>query len=131
MFGVAREYRTELFGVIADRNDVIEFPSYKLINGFRAVTGNVDPDLDHDGDCFGPNSGGPSASGIDLETITGLVAKKPFRHLAPCGIAGAKDQNCLSLSCVHLDVSLYVDGKPSLPMAVRQMAFRENQLPSA
>ena len=106
MLGASRKHGTELFSVIADRDDVIDFLSDELINGFRAVAGNIDANFLHDRDCFRANSGGASASRKDLETITGHLRNKPFRHLAPCGIPRAEDQDGLFVSTMHSASSL-------------------------
>jgi len=70
------KHGTEFFGMIADRDDVIDFASYELIHRFRAMARNVDANLAHDGDCFWSNGGGgSSARRMDIETITGIMAK--------------------------------------------------------
>lgn len=91
--GRAGEDRTRLVGVIADGNYVVELGIEEFVEAFRPVAGNVDPDLGHRRDRLRTDKTGDGTGTFDLETVAGNIAKKPFGHLAACGISRAKDKD--------------------------------------
>src|SRR5947209_2293156 len=91
----AHENRAAFLGVVADRDDVIEPLTVELIHMLRAMAAYVDAQLTHGGYRFRPHSAGLRAGALDLELIAGIMPQQPFGHLAPCGIAGAEDQDTL------------------------------------
>jgi hypothetical protein len=68
------EERAVVFGVIANRKDVIEGLASKLVNVFGAVAGDVDAQFAHDGDCFGTNVAWVGSGAEDFEAIASVVA---------------------------------------------------------
>jgi hypothetical protein len=68
------EERAVAFGVIANREDVIEGLALKFVNMLGAVAGDVDAQFAHDSDCFGTNMAGVGSGAEDLESIARVVA---------------------------------------------------------
>src|ERR1043166_1214208 len=81
--------------MIADRDDEIKRLGCELIHRFRAVARNIDPDLGHRGDRFGPDTARPGSGGQNFVAAAPFAAPEPSGHLAARGIAGAKNQDAL------------------------------------
>ncbi len=93
--GVGWENRATLSGIITDRDDVIEVLACKLIDRLGAVARNVNTKLQHDRDCFGPQVGRIRASAENLKTVSSVVPKQAFRHLAARGVSRTKNKDAL------------------------------------
>ena len=91
--GWPREDRTALFGVVADCEHKVEGLTGELLNVFRRMRRDIDSNLPHSCYCFRSNETGSTACAFDFESIAGIMTKQTFRHLAACGICGAKNQD--------------------------------------
>lgn len=82
-YGLARKHWAAFLGVVAHRQDVIERLAGEFIHALGAMARNVDAQLAHDCDRFGPNVArlGPCAE--YLEAVARVMAQKAFSHLAP------------------------------------------------
>ena len=74
---VARVNRTRLFGVVANSEDEVECLVPKFVNAFRAMAGNVDADLAHHSDGFGPYEVGVVPALSTVESLASVVPEKP------------------------------------------------------
>lgn len=82
-----------IFGVIANREDVIERLAEKFVNVLGTVAGDVDAELAHDGDCLWANVAWFGSGARDLEAMARVVAEEAFGHLASGGISGAENED--------------------------------------
>ena len=81
LFRAARKNGAAGFGIVTNRNHVIEVLVYKLINRFRAVPRYVDAQLPHHSDRLRPHFGRPGPGAEHLETIARIVPQQPLSHL--------------------------------------------------
>src|SRR5579862_4637327 len=88
-----KEYRARLTRAVAYGNDVIEVLPGELVDGFRAMPGNVNAELVHDSDRFRPHHAGPGARTLHFEAVPRVVPEQTFRHLAAGGISGAENEH--------------------------------------
>jgi hypothetical protein len=75
-------------GRVADSDDAREvlFQGLRHVSG--TLTGNIHADFVHDLDCERVRLGRLDSRAHGDKFVTGERAKKPFGHLASCGIAG-------------------------------------------
>jgi len=78
----AEEHRASLAGIVADGNHVIEWLSLKFIHILRAMPGNINPQLAHDGYRLRAHEARFHSSADNLETLPRIMPQQPFGHLA-------------------------------------------------
>ena len=86
-----RKEGTALGGVVADRDHQVEVEA-GLVQPLRALSGDVDPRLGHDGHRPRVEAAGLEAGGVGLEVVAAQVAGPAFGHLAAAGVPRAQEQ---------------------------------------
>ena len=82
------EQRADLPDVVADSQHVIERLAFELIEVLRAVTGNINTQLFHHSDRFGPHAPWSCAGALHFETLS---CRMPEQAFGPSGCG----RNCL------------------------------------
>lgn len=80
---VSRKNRAAFFGVVTNRQNVIELLVAELINALGPVAGNINAEFFHYGYRFRANFARPCAGALDFEPISGVMSEETFSHLAP------------------------------------------------
>src|SRR5438132_956990 len=93
VFRLTRKHRTQFSGMVADRDNVIELLSGKVVYRLRALAGNVDADLAHHTDGFRSDLSRVRSRRENLTQVTSFVPEQTLCHLAPSGISSAKNQH--------------------------------------
>src|ERR1700690_2884972 len=91
--GLAGKQRTAFFGVVAYGQHGIERLAGKLIYAFRAVAGNVDSELPHNGNRFGPYGSRPCPGTEYFEAVSCVVTQEAFGHLASSRVSGTENED--------------------------------------
>lgn len=90
---VSGKRRAGLFGVVADRDDIVKMPTQVFPHVLRALAGNVDPDLLHHADRGLIDPGRPGPGAVRLEPVAAVMPEDAFGHLGATGIARAQNEN--------------------------------------
>jgi len=90
-----------LFGAVTHGDDVIEMLPRKFLNGFGAVTRDVNAGLPHDLDGFWADITRLDPRAEDFVGRPAVVSKQAFGHLAARGVSGTQDQNSHSFPPVQ------------------------------
>lgn len=91
---LAGENRAGSVRVAADGDDGVDRPIQKFLQGFRAMTGNVNARLGHDLDGQRMNLAGRIRAGaLDVHEVACRCAQKSLGHVAATGVAGAENEN--------------------------------------
>lgn len=96
--GGARKNRTTLIGMIADGDDVIEIIAQEFFKGLGSLVRNVDAKLAHHRDGLGSNKSRIRAGAENFKAVASEGSEQSFRHLATSGIAGAKEEDALTVT---------------------------------
>ena len=83
--------RAALFCVVTDREDVIESLTGELVHALRVVASNINTELAHHNDSFGPDVARLCSCAKDFKVIPGIMAQETFGHLASSRIASTQN----------------------------------------
>jgi hypothetical protein len=89
---VSWKYRAALLCVVANRQHEIESLLRKFINDLRAMARDVDSNLFHNGNRFGPNVRCLGTGAFNIEGFPVVMAHEAFGHLGPGRIGRAENQ---------------------------------------
>src|SRR5580765_8453989 len=111
--GVSGKDWTGFLGVVADGQDVIKSLTVELIHALGAMPGNVDAQLPHGGNGFGPDAARFRSGTEYLKAVSCVAPQQTFGHLAPRRVSGAENEDPLLTS--HRRQRSQSEGQPPGP----------------
>ena len=97
-FGVSGKHGALFVRVVTNCDYVIEVFPGEPVHRLRMVTRDINSNLAHCSDCFGPHLGWRYSRTRYLKPIASQVAQQTFSHLASCRVAGAQYQHAFALT---------------------------------
>ena len=85
--------RTRFGSVVTDGNDILEGRVQKLIQVFRMLSADIDPNLLHGSNRQWVQGARRSPGALDLQVPLSKVAQETFSHLRAGGVARTEDED--------------------------------------